>query len=157
MAAGAALSFASVICLTYFAQATIMETKRRYGGMSLSLYVNDIETDLGTLRFRDPDSGPFIIQCNASDVFTDVTVRPDYNGEAAEFSPFLSLKDGSLMIGDRGLDLTEPGLTGADTDPYVGEYLDGGTATATFTDSTWGYLPNGTSLQYTRSSDIPNP
>ena len=47
----------------------------RYDGMSLSLYVNDIETFDSTLRFRDPDCGPFVIQCNVSDIFADVTVR----------------------------------------------------------------------------------
>ena len=81
----------------------------RYDGMSLSLYVNDFETSLSTLRFRDPDCGPFVIQCNVSDIFADVTMRLEYNGETAEFSPFISLKDGALMIGERGLDLTEPG------------------------------------------------
>ncbi len=30
------------------------------------------------------------------------------------------------------------------------------TATVTFTDSTWEYLPNGSSFKYTKSSDIPN-
>ena len=190
----------------------------RYDGMSLSLYVNDIETSLSTLRFRDPACGPFVIQCNASDIFTDVTVRLEYNGDAAEFSPFISLKDGALMIGERGFDLTDPGADGGEeTDPYVGEYLDGdliepgltislnedgqylvqisiyrltsindgvgqdtgdgisftatdaagnsisgtitldgSTATITFTDSTWEYLPSGTSFQFTRSSDNPN-
>ena len=189
----------------------------RYDGMSLSLYVNDFETSLGTLRFRDPDCRPFIIQCNVSDIFADVTVRLEYNGETAEFSPFISLKDGSLMIGERGLDLTEPGAAGeAETDPYVGGYLDGisdsglevslgedgkyyvqisiyrltliidgvgqdtgdsisftatdaagnpisgtitldgSTATVTFTDSTWEYLPSGTSFQFTRSPDVPD-
>ena len=46
----------------------------RYDGMSLSLYVNDAETSLGTLRFRDPDCEPFVLQCNVSDIFTDVTM-----------------------------------------------------------------------------------
>ena len=190
----------------------------RYDGMSLSLYANDIETGLGTLRFRDPDCGPFVIQCNASDIFTDVTVLLEYNGETAEFSPFISLKDGSVMIGERGLDLTKPGAACDErTDLYVGEYwdgvsdsgleislgvdgkylvqisiyrltsihdgvgwdtgdgisftatdaagnpisgtitLDGNTATVTFTDSTWGYLPNGTSFQYVKASGVPAP
>ena len=187
----------------------------RYDSMSLSLYVNDVETSLGTLRFFDPDCGPFVIQCNASDIFTDVTVCLEYGGETAEFSPFISLKDGAVMLGERGLDLTRPGASGqggAETDPYVGEYmdgelpepgltirlgedgqysvqisiyrltaildgvgqdngdgifftatdaagdpisgtvtLDGRTATLTFTDSTWGYLPNGTSFQFIKS------
>ena len=187
----------------------------RYDGMSLSLYVNDIETSLGTLRFFDPNCGPFVVQCNASDIFTDVTMRLEYGGDAAEFSPFISLKDGEPMLGERGLDLTRPGAAGqggAEADPYVGEYmdgelpepgltiglgedgqysvqisiyrltaildgvgqdtgdgifftgtdaagnpisgtvtLDGRTATLTFTDSTWGYLPNGTSFQFIKS------
>ena len=190
----------------------------RYDGMSLSLYVNDLETSLGTLRFLDPDCGPFVIQCNASDIFADVTVRLKYNGEIAEFSPFISLKDGSIILGELGLDLTEPSAaaSGVEADPYVGEYLDGvsdlgleislgkdgtyfvqisiyrltsisdgvgqdagdgisftatdaagdpisgmitfdgKTATVTFTDSTWEYLPNGTSFQLTKSSNVPN-
>ena len=186
----------------------------RYDGMSLSLYVNDVGTGLGTLRFRDPDCGPFVIQCNVSDIFADVTLLLEYNGETAEFSPFISLKDGTPVIGERGLDLTKPG---AETDPYIGEYwdgvsdsgleislggdgkylvkisiyrltsiddgvgwdtgggisftatdaagnpiggtvtLDGNTATVTFTDSTWGYLPNGTSFQYTKASAARDP
>ena len=186
----------------------------RYDGMSLSLYVNDFDTSLGTLRFFDPDCGPFIVQCNVSDVFADVTIRLEYSGAAAEFSPYISLKDGSLVLGGLGLDLTMPGADGqggAEEDPYVGEYqdgvsdsgltigfgadgnytvqisiyrltaildgvgwntgggirfiatdasgdpisgtitLDGGTATVTFTGSTWEYLPDGTSFQYTKS------
>ena len=90
----------------------------RYDGMSLSLYVNDFDTSLGTLRFRDPDCGPFVIQCNVSDIFADVTVRLEYNGDTAEFSPFISLKDGTLMVGERGLDLTKPGTaSSAETNP----------------------------------------
>ena len=81
----------------------------RYDGMSLSLYVNDLETSLGTLRFQDPNCGPFIVQCNASDIFTDVTIYLEYNGATAEFSPFISLKDGTLTLGEGGLDLTRPG------------------------------------------------
>ena len=80
----------------------------RYDGTSLSLYVEDIETSASTLRFYDPDCGTFIVQCNVSDIFTDITARFSYNGEAAEFSPFISLKDGTLMIGERGLNLTKP-------------------------------------------------
>ena len=84
----------------------------RYDGMSLSLYVNDFDTSLGTLRFFDPDCGPFVIQCNASDIFADVTVRLEYDGEAAEFSPYISLNDGALVLGGLGLDLTMSGAAG---------------------------------------------
>lgn len=78
----------------------------RYSGMSLSLFVNDIENSEGRLCFEDPDCEPFLVQCNASDVFTDATVRLSYRGDTVEFSPFISLKDGSLDIGEYGLDIT---------------------------------------------------
>lgn len=79
----------------------------RYDGMALSLFVNDIETSEAAIRFRDPDTGAFVIQCNVSDIFADVTIRLEYKGETAEFSPFISLKDGSVMVGERGLDITK--------------------------------------------------
>ena len=82
----------------------------RYAGMSLSLFRNDIETGETILIYEDPDCRPFILQCNASDIFADATVRLSYGGETAEFSPFISLKDGEIEIGAKGLDITE-GLT----------------------------------------------
>ncbi len=78
----------------------------RYDGMSLSLLVNDIETSEGLLRFEDPDCEPFIVQCNASDIFADVTVRLSYEGETVEFSPFISLENGSVQVGESGLDIS---------------------------------------------------
>ena len=78
----------------------------RWEGMALSLLRSDIETGRTTLLYQDPDCRPFLIQCNASDIFADAVIRLTYEGETVEFSPFLSLKDGSVDIGDRGLDLT---------------------------------------------------
>lgn len=78
----------------------------RYAGMQLSLYRNDLESSRPILLYEDPDCRPFILQCNVSDIFADATVRLTYGEESAEFSPFLSLKDGSVDIGDLGLDLT---------------------------------------------------
>lgn len=78
----------------------------RYTGMSLSLFWNDIETSASTLVYQDPECRPFILQCNVSDIFPDATLRLTYQGETVEFAPFLSLKDGSLDIGERGLNLT---------------------------------------------------
>ena len=79
----------------------------RYSGMKLSLYRSDIETLQPALIYEDPDCEPFIIQCNASDIFADATVKLTYEGETVEFSPFISLKDGSVDIGSQGLDLTQ--------------------------------------------------
>lgn len=78
----------------------------RYSGMKLALYHNDIKTLEPTLLYEDLDCQPFILQCNASDIFADATISLTYGEETAEFSPFISLKDGSVEIGDQGLDLT---------------------------------------------------
>ena len=81
----------------------------RYSGMELSLYKNDLETSERTLFYHDPDCEPFIIQCNVSDIFSDATIQLTYQGDTVEFSPFISLKDGSLEIGEHGLNLTRTG------------------------------------------------
>lgn len=81
----------------------------RYDGMELTLSRNDLETSQSILLYEDPDCRPFLLQCNASDIFADATISLTYEGETAEFSPFISLKDGSVEIGDHGLDLTRIG------------------------------------------------
>ena len=73
--------------------------------MSLSLYRNDMESGRATLLYEDPDCGPFLLQCNVSDIFPDATIRLTYEGVSVEFSPFVSLKDGAVDIGSCGLDL----------------------------------------------------
>lgn len=80
----------------------------RYDGTELSLYRNDMETSQSVLIYREHNCRPFIVQCNVSDIFPDATIRLTHEGETVEFSPFLSLKDGSLDIGEGGLDLTRP-------------------------------------------------
>ncbi len=79
----------------------------RYEGMSVCLYRNDLETMGKTPVYENDDCAPFIIQCNISDIFSDVTVELVYQGEKVEFSPYISLKDGSVVVGDRGLDITK--------------------------------------------------
>lgn len=80
----------------------------RYEGMELSLYANDFNTSQSTLIYQESDCQPFILQCNVSDIFADATVELTYQGEKVSFPPFISLKDGSLDIGEHGLDLTKP-------------------------------------------------
>lgn len=79
----------------------------RFEGMSVCLYKNDMETMGKTLVYESAGCTPFIVQCNISDIFSDVTVEFEYKGERAEFSPYISLKDGSVVVGDRGLDITK--------------------------------------------------
>lgn len=78
----------------------------RYTDMTLRLYRNSMDTAERTLIFEETECHPFVVQCNVSDIFPDVTVQLTYQGETVEFSPYISLKDGSVQAGDRGLDIT---------------------------------------------------
>ena len=78
----------------------------RYGDMTMRLYWSDIETSERFLIYEDGESRPFIIQCNVSDIFPDVTVSLSDGTETVEFSPFISLMDGSVQAGERGIDIT---------------------------------------------------
>lgn len=80
----------------------------RYADMTMRLYRNDMETTEGALIYEETESRPFIVQCNVSDIFPDATIQLTYQGETVEFSPYISLKDGSVEAGDRGLDITVP-------------------------------------------------
>ena len=83
----------------YFSAGEFYLVIPRYEGTALSLYHNDINTQGSTLVYQDPDCGPFIIQCNVSDIFPDATIRLTYGEESVEFSPYISLRDGSVEIG----------------------------------------------------------
>ncbi len=79
----------------------------RYSGMELELYRNDLETSQPVLLYEDPDCAPFLLQCNVSDIFADADIRLTYEGETVSCSPFISLKDGSIDVGEAGLLLTK--------------------------------------------------
>lgn len=79
----------------------------RYSNMTVSLYKNDIQTMGSSLIYEEKECRPFIIQCNVSDIFSDVTICLTYNDETVEFSPFISLKDGTVEVGDRGINITK--------------------------------------------------
>ena len=75
--------------------------------MTVRLYRNDIETMDSSLLYEDTECRPFIIQCNVSDIFPDATIRLTHQTESVEFSPYISLQDGSVMVGVRGLNITK--------------------------------------------------
>ena len=79
----------------------------RYSGMRLQLYENDMESFESHIIYDDISCTPFIIQCNFSDIFSDVTVRLIYEDRTIEFSPFVSLKDGTLNVGEHGVNITK--------------------------------------------------
>ena len=80
----------------------------RYPDMAVKLYQNDINGAAPVLLFEAENCVPFVVQCNISDIFSDLTVELSYGGEAVSFSPYISLKDGSVQVGERGLELPEP-------------------------------------------------
>lgn len=91
----------------YFSDGDYYLVIPRYTEMKLSLYRNDIVTSSSALVYEEPDCRPFILQCNVSDIFPDAAIQLTYEGETVEFSPFISLKDGSVDVGERGLLLTD--------------------------------------------------
>ena len=78
----------------------------RYTDMAMRLYRNDIEMTERILVYEEAVSRPFIIQCNISDILAEATICFTYQTETLEFSPYISLKDGSVQIGKYGLDIT---------------------------------------------------
>ena len=78
----------------------------RYPDMTLRLYRNVFGETEKILFYESETSESFLLQCNISDIFPDVTVEFICEGESVSFSPYISLKDGSLAAGERGLDLT---------------------------------------------------
>lgn len=78
----------------------------RYTDMEMRLYRNDIETTERILVYEEAESRPFIVQCNVSDIFSDATIFLTYQTETAEFSPYISLEDGNVEVGEYGLDIT---------------------------------------------------
>lgn len=80
----------------------------RYEDMHLALYRNDMESGERTLVREEETCRPFVLVCNVSDIFPDATVVLTRGGETVAFSPYLSLRDGSLQCGARGANITLP-------------------------------------------------
>ena len=74
---------------------------------AVKLYRNDISGAEPALLYEAEACAPFAVQCNISDIFSDVTVELTCGGVTVSFSPYISLKDGSIQVGERGLDLTK--------------------------------------------------
>ncbi len=49
----------------------------------------------------------FLLQCNVSDIYSNVILEMEYQGEMISFSPSISLKDGSLQQSDYWKDVTD--------------------------------------------------
>lgn len=78
----------------------------RYENMVFNLYDNDITTGELTLSYTTNSSEPFFIICNPSDLYSNIVIEFIYNDVEYKFSPYISLKDGELLIGEFGKDIT---------------------------------------------------
>lgn len=78
----------------------------RYEDTALRLYRRDMETMETELVCEDPRCRPFILQCNVSDIFSDAVISLTHGEDTAEFSPYISLENGSVQVGERGADIT---------------------------------------------------
>ena len=77
----------------------------RYDNTSVKLYQKDFDSP-DKLLYESNDCRPFVIRCNASDIFPDSKISLSCDKGSEEFSPCLSLADGRVMIGEKGLDIT---------------------------------------------------
>ena len=79
----------------------------RYEDMEVQLYRNDMLTMGRELVYESASGEPFILCCNISDIFPDASVCLRWQEESVEFAPYISLMDGSVQIGERGIDITQ--------------------------------------------------
>lgn len=57
--------------------------------------------DSGTLeKIISKTSTPFLLKCNISDIFSNVEIKFNYEGKEYVYSPYISLKDGSVVTED---------------------------------------------------------
>lgn len=78
----------------------------RYPDTRLEISQLDISTSEARLVYTDPDCEALILQCNISDIFPDAQIRLQCEEGEAEFSPYISLRDGSVVLSPEGLDIT---------------------------------------------------
>jgi hypothetical protein len=75
----------------------------RYSTMTVKVDKIDVSTSKETAVFEQSDCKPFLLRCNVSEIFLDAAVTITYEKETETFSPSISLKDGSVLAGERGL------------------------------------------------------
>lgn len=78
----------------------------RYPHTRLEVSQLDINTSQARLVYSDPDCEALILQCNVSDIFPDALIQLHCEEGDAQLSPYISLRDGSVVLGPEGLDLT---------------------------------------------------
>ena len=113
------------------------ETEKEIQTLEESVYIGeylDYDNNEPNLEIAKGEDGTYIVQIG---IFRLTT-----------------LEDGVGELTKEGMVFT---ATDASGDPISGIItVEDQIATVTFTDSTWGYLENGSTYKYTKSSDVPN-
>ncbi len=79
----------------------------RYADTSLALSRIDTETSECLFIYETANCTPFVVQCNVSDILPDAMIVLKHEAESARFTPEISLKDGTLTVGDKGRNITK--------------------------------------------------
>lgn len=65
------------------------------------------ESDIVKDKLIATTNKPFILKCNVSDIIPNIIIEIKQNNKVYEYSPSISLKDGSLYVNEYVLDITK--------------------------------------------------
>ncbi len=71
----------------------------RYKGMEIEIYKQELKEE-GEMKetLVEKVSEPFYLECNVSDLYSNAAIKIKYKDKTYNYSPYYSLKDGSLML-----------------------------------------------------------
>lgn len=73
----------------------------RYKDIEIEIYKQELKED-GKMKetLAKKVNEPFYLECNVSDLYSNVVIKIKYKNKTYNYSPYYSLKDGSLMLED---------------------------------------------------------
>ena len=79
-----------------------------YKNVSINVYTAIMEeTDIVKDKLITSTNKPFILKCNVSDIIPNIIIEIKQNNKVYEYSPSISLKDGSLYVNEYVMDITK--------------------------------------------------
>lgn len=73
----------------------------RYKNIEIEIYKQELKED-GKMKetLVKKVNEPFYLECNISDLYSNAVIKIKYKNKTYNYSPYYSLKDGSLMLED---------------------------------------------------------
>lgn len=65
------------------------------------------EADIVKDKLIASTNKPFILKCNVSDIIPNIIIEIKQNNKVYEYSPYISLKDGSLYVNEYVMDISD--------------------------------------------------